>query len=225
MFYLFGNWKSYKNLKEMRAWYHSFRDGLSPTTVSALEKEHLQIVVFPPFPLLYPLHTLFLETKGLLVGAQDISSLGEGKETGLVNGSSLKGIASYVIVGHLEERRRGDTKEIVSQKYAQSLEHSITPVLCIDSQDELIANAPFVAYEPGNAIGTGNNASVDEIASHGAGLNRVTQKYLYGGSVTAQNCTQYLKDGLVDGFLIGTVSLTAPEFSDIANICAEYVAH
>ena len=223
MFYLFANWKSHNNLSQTREWFGTFINNLDKSSRNALENEQMMVVIFPQAPLTYPLHTLCMGEVGISVGFQDISPLDEGKYTGLVNASSAEGIANFVIVGHVEQRQRGDSIEIVAQKYKQALNHGIRPVLCISKIEQIIQDAQIIAFEPIEAIGSGHNALMSEISNFKKSLNRPKSIFIYGGSVDETNCVQYIDSGLVDGLLIGTVSLDAIRFSTLVNACASYV--
>ncbi len=222
MFSLFANWKSHKNLTTMREWYYAIRDRVSADSVDAMSRGVLEIVIFPPLPLAYPLHTLCIATNGMKVGAQDVSPNTEGPFTGLVNASSLHGIASHVIVGHVEERKRGDTDEIVTFKYDQVLHHALHPILCISEPHQQIKGAEIVAYEPVGAIGSGVNAQPSDVVSFKHDLPYPVTRYIYGGSVTASNCKEYLNPRVCDGFLVGSVSLDPIGFSSLIDVCAKY---
>ena len=75
------------------------------------------------------------------------------------------------------------------------------------------------------AIGTGENASVDQIEdAHGLVKNLVQQTLgdfgstipvLYGGSVKSTNVGELILANGVDGFLIGGASLEPESFSEI----------
>ncbi len=223
MFSLYANWKSHKNIADARAWYYALREQLSPQSNKFLQSELLEIVIFPPAPLLYSLHTLCMEHEGITVGIQDISPYGEGKHTGLINASSAKGIATHVIVGHAEERKRGDTQEIVHKKYEEALHHHLSPILCISHKDEQIPHAEILAYEPVSAIGTGENASAEDVTQFKQSLASQPNTFVYGGSVSAQNCIEYLKPRVCDGFLVGTTSLDVVNFAALVNTCVSYV--
>ncbi|MEI6304996.1 MAG: triose-phosphate isomerase [Candidatus Taylorbacteria bacterium] len=122
------------------------------------------------------------------IGAQTVSSEVSGAYTGEVNSAMLKDIGvEYVIVGHSEERMRGDTDEIVSKKIVSVLEAGLIPVVCVgelkrdvDSGshfDELknqiknsFANIPhgsakeiILAYEPVWAIGASESMLPEQI--------------------------------------------------------------
>jgi len=83
-----------------------------------------------------------------------------------------------------------------------------------------------IAYEPVWAIGTGNNCSIDETLQSAllvrktvAGLYSRTVaetiRVLYGGSVNSENAASYVKEGGVNGLLVGGASLNAKEFVNI----------
>jgi triosephosphate isomerase len=83
-----------------------------------------------------------------------------------------------------------------------------------------------VAYEPVWAIGTGNTATPEDVHEMKLFIQKVlvdiygraaAQKVriLYGGSVNGNNAESLMRQGLVDGFLVGGASLSADEFKTI----------
>ena len=87
-------------------------------------------------------------------------------------------------------------------------------------------NKVFIAYEPIWAIGTGENATVNQVAEVHRFIRKIVEKIfsgneivpltiLYGGSVTSQNCAEFLKNDEVDGALVGGASLNIDSFCDI----------
>lgn len=222
MFSIYANWKSNKNLSSMREWFDTVRDRLSPEAHDGMRRGVIEIVVFPPSPLLYPLHVLCIGVDGFRVGIQDISALPEGSHTGLVSASSVQGIVSHVIVGHAEVRERGDTQEIVQSKYDQAIRHLLHPVLCISRPEEQIKDAPIVAFEPLSAIGSDMNASLEDVIDLRHDLHYPVSHYIYGGSVRADNCKEYLNPRICDGFLVGRESLDPIGFAALVSNCARY---
>lgn len=90
----------------------------------------------------------------------------------------------------------------------------------------------IVAYEPLWAISDGINPAptptIEEIATVNSGIKRVLRqmfgkepvkkmKVLYGGSVTAENAGEIMKDRSVNGVLVGGASLNADKFVGIVR--------
>lgn len=92
------------------------------------------IVLIPPAPLL----GMFAgkNKSAVSFGAQDISSLTGGAETGEVTAAAIKASgATYVIVGHSERRRAGDTPTVVAEKLTRALANGLIPVLCVGESE------------------------------------------------------------------------------------------
>ncbi|MFQ6618889.1 MAG: triose-phosphate isomerase, partial [Fidelibacterota bacterium] len=191
----------------------------------------------------------------LLVGAQDVFWEEEGAYTGEISVRMLSSAGcSYVIVGHSERRKYfGETDEIVNSKLKSVLEGGLKPVMCIGEMlDERRSGKTFkvienqlktgisglsvdklpmltVAYEPVWAIGTGVNASPEQIGeAHGFIRELLVDEFnikdvriLYGGSVNADNAEQILMVNHVNGALIGGASLKIDVFSEIIEIASK----
>jgi len=90
-----------------------------------------------------------------------------------------------------------------------------------------IQNSKFsIAYEPIWAIGTGKSCSINETMSSVLFIRKVISRLysralaknlriLYGGSVTKENASDYIKEARTDGLLVGGASLKAKEFVKI----------
>ena len=86
-----------------------------------------------------------------------------------------------------------------------------------------------IAYEPVWAIGTGETARpLDAQSMHAQIREKVScishtlgdnLRILYGGSVSSDNCGSFLKEGDIDGVLVGGSSLNVSEFEKIVRIC------
>ncbi len=120
----------------------------------------------------------------------------------------------------LEENEAGRTEEIVTGQ----LRASLAGVDC--------CNSLIIAYEPIWAIGTGK-AATGEQANETIGLIRhnIVELYskragqdvriLYGGSVTAANATEFMRQPEIDGALVGGASLKANQFLSIVKQTSE----
>jgi triosephosphate isomerase len=165
----------------------------------------------------------------------------------------LHGLTQYVLVGHSERRHIfGEHDKDVRHKVAAVIRNKMRPVLCIGEtaaertdgetthiiHDQLVSGLLnvtseeikeiVIAYEPVWAIGTGDNASADDvdnvaklirkqIASLYGKTAAAEVRILYGGSVKAENAGEYAKSDVIDGFLVGGASLNAQEFAGIVE--------
>jgi len=131
------------------------------------------------------------------------------------------GLKPILCVGErLEENEAGRTKEVVTGQVKSSLA-GINDI-----------NGLTIAYEPIWAIGTGR-AATGEQANETIGLirraisklygERVVQdlRILYGGSVTADNATEFMQQSDIDGALVGGASLKADQFLSIVRQTSE----
>jgi triosephosphate isomerase (TIM) len=215
---LIANWKSHKKLQAASQWVEQF------TTATAGKNPRGTVVVAPPFSLLQTVQEAIEGFEApLILGAQDVSKYPFGKYTGEVAAASLADLGvRYVLVGHSERRRHfNETNQEVAAKVSQVLEAGLIPVVCVDReyvQDQAAALASdqlekvLVAYEPVEAVGTGNNQDVGVVQEV---VKEIRQAFgevrvLYGGSVTEFNVGEYLL--VCDGVLVGGASLEVSDF-------------
>jgi triosephosphate isomerase (TIM) len=148
-----------------------------------------ETVICPPFPYIIACSSK-KELAHFHVGAQSVSVQTEsGPHTGEVSASMLTDIGvEYVIVGHSEQRGRGEDNKTVSEKVHAVLGAGMTPIVCVGEvvrddagtyleilksqiKESLAGIAPkyahkiILAYEPIWAIGAEvpmNNADIYE---------------------------------------------------------------
>ncbi|MCX6718960.1 MAG: triose-phosphate isomerase, partial [Candidatus Taylorbacteria bacterium] len=74
-----------------------------------------------------------LSVRNFFIGAQSVSvESGVGPFTGEISIEMLKSLGiQYIILGHSEQRARGETSAMVSRKMKNALEAGITPVFCV----------------------------------------------------------------------------------------------
>src|SRR5438045_4007713 len=76
------------------------------------ELKRTEAVMCPPFPFIVPLTPRNM-VKNLHMGSQSVSFEESGSHTGEVSAAMIKDIgASFSIIGHSEQRAKGDTDEI-----------------------------------------------------------------------------------------------------------------
>jgi len=169
-----GNWKMNTTVAEAVTLVRAMRTELERIT-------GVEQVVCPPFVSLDAVHRE-LEASPIQVGAQDVFWEDKGAYTGEISPVMLAPLCRYVIIGHSERRQYfGETDEIVNRKLRASLQHRLSPIMCVGEtlaereagQTDLIierqvrgglaglAACPglVIAYEPIWAIGTGRASS------------------------------------------------------------------
>ena len=225
MKYFIANWKSHKTIADGKKWIAEFQKLLkeNKNVQEKLSSNSIAIIICPSYHLLYPINEMFASYPNYSLGSQNISPYPEGSYTGEIAAGLLRDLVKFTIVGHSERRKYfheldGD----IDMRIDSALEHNISPILCVRSEhDEIHRSAKIVAYEPVEAIGTGQNALVTDVLEMkkkmeiGEGVS-----LLYGGSVDENNCLEYVQTDGIDGLLIGTASLEpAHFFSIISKYC------
>ncbi len=175
-FLIAGNWKMNKNAQETRAFFNQLKNLLTPTIQS-------ELLICPPFTSLETA-AHYNQTTQIALGAQNVHPELKGAFTGEISPAFLKGLVSYVIIGHSERRTLfGETSAFINQKLHALLSAELKPILCVgESLQERKQNKAFsvieteleeglkgisadqassltIAYEPIWAIGTGETAT------------------------------------------------------------------
>jgi triosephosphate isomerase len=128
------------------------------------------------------------------------------------------GLVPVLCVGEtLAEREAGHTLAVVTRQLAAAL----------GGLEPGALTRVVVAYEPVWAIGTGRTATPSDaaavhreirawLAARGGGAPRV----LYGGSVTARNAADLLREPELDGVLVGGASLDPQGWAELVQTAA-----
>ncbi len=104
------------------------------TTVKkvAIKSKKIDTVVCPPFVYAHLVKT----ADNFSLGAQNVSLEQSGSFTGEVSADMLKSVGvKYVIVGHAERRKMGETDEIVSQKIGAVVGAGLQVILCVGEKE------------------------------------------------------------------------------------------
>ena len=130
-------------------------------------------------------------------------------------------LSAIVCIGEsLAEREAGETLPVCFRQLA-----AVVSVLTPADWARVV-----VAYEPVWAIGTGKVATKEQAQEVHAALRAwlaeqvsadvaAATRIVYGGSVSAANCTSLITEKDIDGFLVGGASLK-PEFVNIIQSVA-----
>jgi len=124
--YIIGNWKmnpaTFDEAK--RIW--------KKTVLSASKVKKVKVIACPPYPFIRGLSS---GKSAVSLGAQDLSFELSGSFTGSVSGAMLKDSGTkFVIVGHSERRKEGDTDEIIGKKAFSALSCGLIPIICIGEE-------------------------------------------------------------------------------------------
>lgn len=243
-----ANWKMNKNRAETREFCQQLCQEAQGLT-------GVEMAVCPPFTSLDLVAEQFGNT-AIRWGAQNCFWEEKGAYTGEVSPLMLCDLGcKYVILGHSERRQiLGETDAMINRKLAAAIQAGLIPVLCVgetlqerqnhrarevvkDQLEQDLHNLVpptgglVIAYEPIWAIGTGVNASRDDIREMvGFIRERLTQSLghdsaamipiLYGGSVNTNNIAEIMAEENIDGALIGGASLQVSSFVTIARSIA-----
>lgn len=176
------------------------------------------------------------------LGSQNVSSYHQGAYTGEIYAHQLKSLdVKYCLVGHSERRKyQRETNKDINEKIKRLLEEEITPILCIGETKEqkdskrtksvllselneclsgINNNDIIIAYEPVWAIGTGITPTKDEVEDVLKEIKKVYQKnkLIYGGSLNQENIVEFKTSDLIDGYLLGGLSLKPQELKDFIS--------
>ena len=233
--YFVANWKMFGDFKSLK---------LVNKVISFSKKfksSKFKIIYLPPTTLICPMAQMVKNTN-IEVGAQNCHHQDNyGAETGSVNAKMVKGVgAKYIILGHSENREKGESDKLINQKIKTALKNKLKVIFCIgekikdkrnkktksvlSKQIKLglkgvkLNNNIIIAYEPVWAIGSGMIPKSNELLNAIDFIkSRFKQnlKILYGGSVNDKNINELKTIHNIDGFLVGGASQNSKKFIDI----------
>ena len=236
--YFIANWKMYGNLKSLNTLNKVIRFSKSK------EINKGRLIYCPPNTLISSFLKKFKNCLIDIGGQNCHESEDYGSHTGFVNSKMLKSSgANYVILGHSENRQKGETDKLINLKVKSAIKAKLKVIFCIG---ETLAEKKrkktkkilskqiklglkkikaksniFVAYEPVWSIGTGKIPKINELEKT---IEFIKKKFkgkspniLYGGSVNPKNISNLKKINNLNGFLIGGASQNPKKFIDIVK--------
>ena len=233
--YFIANWKMFGGLNTLNS-LHKVESFLKKFK----KNKFIKIVYCPPSTLIRPMSKKLQKTK-IEVGAQNChQSEIPGAFTGSINPMMLKNVgAKYVIIGHSENRREGESDKLINKKIRTSIKVGLKVIFCIGEtlqekrkkMTKKVLNRQIInglkniknkkiiiiAYEPVWAIGTGLIPKMKDLFSSVEFIKDKIKnvKILYGGSVAPNNIKELKTIDNIDGFLIGGASQDSKKFIDI----------
>ena len=236
--YFVANWKMYGNLSSL----NTLDKVIKFSKSKELNKGRL--IYCPPYTLISSFSKKFKNCQIGIGGQNCHESENYGPYTGSINSRMLKNIgAHFVIIGHSENREKGEKDKLINLKIKSALEEKLKVIFCIGetlgqkrkkkTQSILSKQIKiglggikkksdiFIAYEPVWAIGSGIiPKSKDLLKTVEFIKNKFKDKppkVLYGGSVNLQNINNLKEINNIDGFLIGGASQNTNKFIDIVK--------
>ena len=233
--YFIANWKMYGGLNSLNSLH---------TVINFLKKlkknNFIKIIYCPPSTLIRPMSKK-LKNSPINVGAQNChENENHGPFTGSVTAKMLKNVgAKFVIIGHSENRQRGENNKLINIKIKSALKAGLKVIFCIgetsvEKRKKITKqilhkqiklglnkiknkNKIIIAYEPVWSIGTGIIPKSEDLFETISFIKKKLKDYkvLYGGSVNPKNINELKLIENIDGFLIGGASQDSKKFIDI----------
>ena len=240
-----GNWKMNNDAFETKTLLNKLKNHEFNNDVS--------VMVSPSFTNLQKSVDTLCDSK-IEVIAQNVNESEKGAFTGEISPLMLKSIGiSRVIIGHSERREYyNETDTLLNKKVKNALKNNLKIIFCFGEQIidrknkkqfEVVNNQLsntlsdinkadweniILAYEPVWAIGTGENATPEQVQEmHFNIRNWIKINFdakisdsvpiLYGGSLKPKNASEIFIQPDVDGGLIGGASLKSNDFIQIIN--------
>lgn len=127
--YVIGNWKTHPiTLKEAEKIFKGIVKG-------APRAKHVHMAICPPDVFIEPLRKGYRGSR-VALGAQNSAQYINGSHTGETLPTMLKALKmEYVILGHSERRRDGETSAEVAIKIDCALKSSLTPIVCFGESE------------------------------------------------------------------------------------------
>ena len=236
--YFIANWKMFGDLRSL----NSLDKVIKFSKSKEINKGRL--IYCPPYTLISSFSKKFKNCQIGIGGQNCHENESYGPYTGSINSRMLKNIgAQFVIIGHSENREKGENNKLINLKIKSALEAKLKVIFCIGESltdkrkkktQSILSkqikvgldsiknkSSIFIAYEPVWAIGSGITPkskdlfkTVEFIKSK---FKDKSPKVLYGGSVNPQNITNLKEINNIDGFLIGGASQSTKKFIDIVK--------
>tara|TARA_B100000941_G_scaffold98324_1_gene68546 strand:+ start:476 stop:1192 length:717 start_codon:yes stop_codon:yes gene_type:complete len=223
--YFIANWKMFGALNSLNSLYKVIK-----FSKNFKKRKLIKIIYCPPNTLINPMFIKFKNSK-IEVGAQNCHELDRpGAFTGSVNSMMLRNVgAKYVIIGHSENRKKGETNKLINLKIKSALKSGLKIIFCIGETiqekrkkitNQILNNQIkiglnkikdkkniIIAYEPVWSIGTGIIPKPRELSETIKFIKKKKNcKVLYGGSVNPKNLDNFRSINIIDGFLVGGAS-------------------
>ena len=223
MAYVLANWKMYLGTADAIDLVARVQQRLRQEADSGVELP--TVIVCPPAVSLMAMRDM-ADRRCVALGAQNCHWEPCGAYTGEISAPMLAGLVDYVLIGHSERRRVGETDEQIARKVAAVAANGMTPILFVGEDEPTSAAAEraqerlerglaevdvsgrpvLVVYEPTWAIGADTPAAADHVRVVVTRLKQWLTDHgaqqptiIYGGTVTADNVGEFTAIDVLDG--------------------------
>ena len=217
------------------------------------KRQKVEVVIAPPFTALALVKTAIGKSNIGLAG-QNCHWGDSGAYTGEISPAMLRDVGcNYVILGHSERRHLfQESDSLIAKKVLGALSQGLRVILCVGETSgqrragqtvkvisrqlrvalkgviKTAIDRLDIAYEPVWAIGTGHNATPEQISKVHVNIRRILTgllggkqgseiRILYGGSVNPGNAISLTGAAQVSGLLVGGASLNPDAFMTIVG--------
>ncbi|PIE58843.1 MAG: hypothetical protein CSA33_01445 [Desulfobulbus propionicus] len=212
-----ANWKAQLSPQRAAQWCETLLASYHP-------RQGVEVVLAVPFLFLQAVARQVNNVPGVSLAAQMVSPFPQGSYTGTVPAAWLRGLVTYVLVGHQERRRYfRETPQDVARQALECLTEELQPIVCVDRDTVAAQAAAFDyaqqdrlmwAYTPQDAVSLERSHGYATIAETIRSIKvRVGgQPVLYGGGVDSTNCRELTRLQSVAGVMMGRGCLDAEAF-------------
>ncbi len=218
--YIIANWKAHIAPKQSLEWLETFLRTYRP---------HDQVMVILAVPCMEfdRLREPLSRTSQVVLAAQTVSAYPPGNYTGALPAAWLKGVVSYVLLGHRERRHYfHESPSEVAAQVRECVANGLEPLVCIDREtmtaqlaalDTEDMAASMFAWMPDDAVRMEMGRDPEEIRTMAAELAGRTgnRPILYGGGVSRANARQILEIAGISGVVVGRSCVDPAEFGAI----------
>ena len=241
MRYFIGNWKMFGVPKSI-----NILKKINSFSSKDKNKKKYQVIITPPYTLIESFAKYF-KNKKIKIGSQNCYQKENfSSDTAAISPYMIKRVgAQYTLVGHSDNRKEGDTNQMLKEKVKFAIKNNLKVIFCIGEnklqkknkktfnvlkkqltnvlEKKFNKNNIIVAYEPIWSIGTGKLPGEKDLLRTTIYIKKVLKNIfknkspsvLYGGSVDEKNVAMFNQIKEIDGFLIGGASKSSKKFIDI----------
>lgn len=227
-FSIIANLKANLSIDESENWIKEFSQKYTAD-------KNISVIIAPTFLNIASFHKEIIKLENVYLACQDVSIYNKGSHTGEIPVEFLSQHCQYAIIGHSERRAihfqnnfyHEENNEIIEKKINNCIEVGVKPIVCFSRLDQIsniASGVDLFAYEPPEAIGSGNFATIDSVKMMAQSSSDITRNhFLYGGSVDKDNIQSFISQDFINGVILATAAKDVSHFLEILQIAGKYL--